>query len=182
MPTASTIARSDLNAFLRLKHGDPHAILAAHHVEGGIVIRAFRPDAAQIEVLIGRKKPSLMSRTHEAGLFEVLIPDLSEIPSYRLRVRYPGGNEFTLRDPYSYLPTLGDLDLHLFAEGKHLSIYEKLGAHLRKIDNVSGVSFSVWAPAAEGVSVVGDFNGWDGRLHQMRRIGVSGVWELLFPS
>jgi len=180
--TSPTVGRAELNAFLRLKHGDPHAILGAHHFNGGIIIRAFRPDAEQIEVLIGRKKPLVMNRTHAAGLFEILIPDLTEIPAYRFRVRYPSGNEFTLRDPYSFLPTLGDLDLHLFNEGKHLSVYEKLGAHVRKLRSVSGVSFAVWAPAAEGLSVVGDFNGWDGRLHQMRRIGVSGVWELFVPD
>ncbi|HXM36642.1 MAG TPA: 1,4-alpha-glucan branching enzyme, partial [Pyrinomonadaceae bacterium] len=180
--TSPTVARAELNAFLRLKHGDPHAILGAHHFNGGIVIRAFRPDAEKIEVLIGRKKPQSMTRTHPAGLFEILIPELADIPSYRFRVHYPNENVFTLRDPYSFLPTLGDLDLHLFAEGKHLSVYEKLGAHVRQPGGVSGVSFAVWAPRAEGVSVVGDFNGWDGRLYQMRRIGGSGVWELFIPD
>jgi len=180
--TAPTVARAELNAFLRLKHGDPHAILGAHHFNGGVVIRAFRPDAEKIEVLSGRKQPLPMTMTHPAGLFEILLPDLAEIPTYRFRVYYAKDRVFTLRDPYSYLPTLGDLDLHLFAEGKHESIYEKLGAHVLKLGSIRGVSFAVWAPTAEGVSVVGDFNGWDGRLHQMRRIGVSGVWELFVPD
>src|SRR6266436_5394607 len=127
--TGPTVARAELNAFLRLKHGDPHAILGAHHFNGAIVIRAFRPAAEKIEVLIGRKKPRVMTMTHPAGLFEILIPDLAEIPSYRFRVHYANGNVFSLRDPYSFLPMLGDLDLHLFAEGKHLSVYEKLGSH-----------------------------------------------------
>src|SRR5450432_4077922 len=115
--TTPTVARAELNAFLRLKHGDPHTILGAHYFNGGIVIRAFRPDAENIEVLIGRKKPQLMTITHPAGLFEILLPDLGDIPAYRFRVYYPNEGVFTLRDPYSFLPTLGDLDLHLFAEG-----------------------------------------------------------------
>jgi 1,4-alpha-glucan branching enzyme len=182
LPNTPTVARAELNAFLRLKHGDPHAILGAHYFNGGVIFRAFRPDAEKIEVLIGRKKPRSLAMTHPAGLFELLIPELAEIPSYRLRVYYPNNNVFTLRDPYSFLPTLGDLDLHLFAEGKHEAIYDKLGAHVRKLGSVSGTSFAVWAPAAEGLSVVGDFNGWDGRLHQMRRLGQSGVWELFVPD
>src|ERR1700730_4513078 len=180
--TAPTVARAELNAFLRLKHGDPHAILGAHHLNGGVVIRAFRPDAEEIEVLIGRKKAQSMTRTHASGLFEILIPDLAEIPSYRFRVHYPNEKVFTLRDPYSFLPTLGDLDLHLFAEGKHEAIYQKLGAHVLKQGGVNGVSYAVWAPGAEGLSVLGDCNGWDGRLNQMRRIGASGVWELFIPD
>lgn len=179
--THPTIEPAELKAFLRLKHGDPHRILGAHHFDGRIIIRAFRPEAEKVEVLIGTK-PLSMTRTHDAGLFEVRVPDSTEIPLYRLKVFYPGNKVFTLRDPYSFLPTLGDLDLHLFNEGKHEVIYEKLGAHVHKFDRVSGVSFSVWAPGAEGVSVVGDFTGWDGRLHQMRRLGESGVWELFVPD
>jgi 1,4-alpha-glucan branching enzyme len=97
-------------------------------------------------------------------------------------VHYPGGNVFTLRDPYAFMPTLGSFDEHLFGEGRHWRLYEKLGAHGRNLGGVSGVSFAVWAPQAEGVSVVGDFNNWDGRLHQMRRLGVSGVWEIFIPD
>jgi 1,4-alpha-glucan branching enzyme len=113
-------------------------------------------------------------------LFETVILN-AEISSYKFKVYYPGGQSFTLRDPYSFPPTLGELDLHLFAEGRHESIYEKLGAHVRTIQRVKGVSFAVWAPQADGVSVVGDFNGWDGRLHMMRRLG-SGVWEIFIPD
>jgi 1,4-alpha-glucan branching enzyme len=177
-----TVDRSQLKAFLALKHGDPHTILGAHHFDSGVVFRAFRPDAERVEVLIGVKKSLPLTRTHEAGLFEILIPDLKEIPSYRFKVHYPDGNAFTLRDPYAFLPTVGELDLHLFGEGKHEAIYEKLGAHVRRIGRIAGVSFAVWAPQASSVSVVGDFNGWDGRLHQMRRLGSSGVWELFVPD
>jgi 1,4-alpha-glucan branching enzyme len=181
-PSAPAINRGELKALLNLKHRDPHSLLGAHQVEGGIVFRAFRPDAEQVELLIGRKKPLAMTRKHEAGLFEILIQELVEVPAYRFRVSYPGGHAVTLRDSYSFLPTLGDLDLHLFGESKHETIYEKLGAHVRKYGRVSGVSFAVWAPSAEGVSVVGDFNNWDGRLHQMRTLGASGIWELFIPD
>ena len=176
------IDRSSLRSFLQLKHGDPHTILGAHHFDGGIVIRAFRPNAEKVEVLIGRKKPQLMNRLHDAGLFELAIPAADKIPLYRVRVTYPVGITLDQHDAYSFLPTMGDLDLHLFGEGKHYRVYEKLGAHACKIGRVQGVAFAVWAPEAAGVSVVGDFNSWDGRLHQMRRLGGSGVWELFIPN
>ncbi len=177
-----TVNRAELNRLLALKHRDPHRLLGAHESNGGVIFRAFRPNATKVEVVIGKKRPQPLVKTHEAGVFETVLPDLSGIPPYLFRVHYADGNIFTLRDPYSFLPTLGDLDLHLFGEGKHETVYEKLGAHVRKYGRVSGVSFAVWAPNAEGVSVVGDFNGWDGRLHQMRMLGGSGVWELFIPD
>src|SRR6185295_1762222 len=99
-----------------------------------------------------------------------------------LIVHEPGGFVRTLRDPYSFPPTIGEIDLHLFGEGKHEQIYNKLGAHVTKIGAVKGVEFAVWAPHASGVSVVGDFNNWDGRIHQMRMLDGSGVWELFIPE
>ena len=194
-PVGSAMDRTELEAFLKLKHGNPHAILGPHRIVGGIVIRTFRPDAEKIELLSGKRKPQPLVRIHDAGLFETFIPDLTGIPaksptvqprrsagSYRLKISYPNDSLLIQRDPYAFPPTLGELDLHLFAEGKHEAIYEKLGAHVRKIGRISGVAFAVWAPSAAGVSVVGDFNGWDGRLHPMRRLGSSGVWELFIPD
>jgi 1,4-alpha-glucan branching enzyme len=174
--------RAELKSFLSLKHSNPHAILGAHQFGEATIIRVFRPDAEAIEVLIGTRKTRRMEKIHESGLFEILIDDLASLPSYRLRVHYPGDNIFVQRDAYAFPPTLGDLDLHLFGEGKHLQVYEKLGAHIYKFGRVRGFAFAVWAPGAAGVSVVGDFNGWDGRLHQMRRLGSSGVWELFIPD
>ncbi len=176
------VERSQLKAFLSLKHDNPHSLLGAHFVPGGVVVRAFRPEAEKIEVLIGNREPQSMNRIHEAGLFEIGVPGLTSIPQYRLKVHYPHDVTNVQRDAYAFLPTLGELDLHLFAEGKHNRIYEKLGAHVRKVGSTPGVSFAVWAPSAAGVSVVGDFNGWDGRLHQMRRLGGSGVWEIFIPE
>jgi 1,4-alpha-glucan branching enzyme len=173
---------SELHHLVTLRHSDPHRILGPHHSEDGVIIRAFRPEAESVEVIVGKKRPQPMSKMHAAGVFEILLRDLTQVPSYRFKVHEPGANVVTLRDPYSLSPTLGDLDLHLFAEGRHEAIYEKLGAHVRKVGSVSGVSFAVWAPYAEGVSVVGNFNGWNGQLHQMRMLGRSGVWELFIPD
>ena len=96
--------------------------------------------------------------------------------------RIPDGLHVELDDPYSFLPTLGELDVHLASEGSHEQLYEKLGAHVREVDGVRGTAFAVWAPNARSVSVVGDFNSWDGRLHQMRTLGASGIWELFLPG
>ena len=93
-----------------------------------------------------------------------------------------GGDAVTIADPYAFPPTLGELDLHLISEGRHELLYEQLGAHAREIDGVAGSSFAVWAPDARSVSVVGDFDGWDGRLHMMRSLGASGVWEIFIPG
>jgi 1,4-alpha-glucan branching enzyme len=179
--TPPTIGPAELKSFLALKHANPDAILGAHAVEGGVVIRAFRPGAEKVEVLIGKKDPLLMQMIHEAGLFEATIPGVT-IPSYRLKIHYSQESVFLQYDAYAFPATLGDLDLHLLGEGRHESVYEKLGAHLRKFARISGVAFAVWAPGAAAVSVVGDFNAWDGRMHQMRRLGNSGVWELFIPD
>lgn len=176
------IEPSELRRFLELKSHDPHHILGAHPFERGLTIRAFRPNAEKVEVVIERKRPQPLQQIHPSGMFEIHIPGLAEVPNYRFRVHYPGDNIFVQDDPYRFLPTLGELDLHLFGEGKHEAIYHKLGAHVRQMGDEKGVGFAVWAPHAEGVSVVGDFNGWDGRLHQMRRLGSSGVWELFIPE
>ena len=116
------------------------------------------------------------------GIFEVLIEDREEVFPYKLRVQYPDGTVATIHDPYSFLPTVGELDQLLWNQGRHERIYEKLGAHACEIEGVSGVAFAVWAPNARGVSVVGDFNDWDGRLDMMRVLGSSGIWEMFAPE
>ena len=123
-----------------------------------------------------------MDRIDRAGLFEIEVPRLKKVPAYKLRIHRANGDIKIIRDPYSFPPTLGEIDLHLFAEGKHEQIYNKLGAHPTKLGAVKGVAFAVWAPQASGVSVVGDFNNWDGRVHQMRMLHASGVWELFIPE
>jgi 1,4-alpha-glucan branching enzyme len=177
-----SVSRTELSRLLALLSPDPHAILGAHLSAGGVVVRAFRPEAERVEVVVEGESPRPMVKVHAAGLFELLIEGRTQLFPYLLRVSYPDGNVFTLRDPYAFLPTLGTFDEHLFGEGRHWRLYEKLGAHVRNLGGVRGVSFAVWAPEADGVSVVGDFNHWDGRLHQMRRLGVSGVWEIFVPD
>lgn len=147
-----------------------------------MVVRALVSGAescAVIDLADGEAKP--MTRLAPQGLFEVFIPKRSEVFRYQLRVTHRGEiRQFF--DPYAFLPTLSDQDLFLFNEGNEHRIYEKLGAHLRTIDGVPGVSFAVWAPAAARVSLVGNFNSWDGRYHPMRPLGASGVWELFVPG
>jgi 1,4-alpha-glucan branching enzyme len=176
------IAEADVERLLALVHPDPHAILGAHPTPEGVVVRAFRPNAERIDLLLEGEPPRAMSSIDGRGLFEVVVPERHEVFPYRIAVTYPDGKQFVLREPYGYLPTVGDLDLHLWGEERHDRMYEKLGAHARELDGVSGVSFAVWAPHARGVSVVGEFNGWDGRLHMMRRLGDFGIWEIFIPD
>ena len=158
---------------------DPHGFLGAHATQGGVVVRAYRPDAESVRVLpMGVE----LTQADGSGVFEGVVEGASLPLDYELEVRYPAGDTYVLRDPYAFLPTVGELDLHLAAEGRHEQLYRLLGAHVREIDGVAGVSFAVWAPNASSVSVVGDFNGWDGRLHPMRTLGGSGIWELFVPG
>jgi len=161
---------------------DPHHLLGAHPHDGGVVVRAWRPEAQAVVAKPENAPPVELELRHPAGLFEGVVPDADAPLSYELEVSYPDGNTFTLRDPYAFPPTLGELDLHLAGEGRHERIYERLGAHLRDAEGVTGTAFAVWAPNAAAVSVVGDFNGWDGRLNPMRSLGASGIWELFVPG
>src|SRR5919197_3414249 len=158
---------------------NPHSVLGAHEADGGVVVRAYRPEAQAVRVQPAGVEAELKD---PAGLWEALLPKAKLPLSYELEVEYPDGNTFTVRDPYSFLPTLGELDLHLALEGSHEELYERLGAHVREVDGVTGTAFAVWAPSARSVSVVGDFNSWDGRLHPMRSLGSSGIWELYIPG
>ena len=158
---------------------DPHRILGAHEADGGVVVRAYRPEAKTVRVQPAGVQAELKD---PAGLWEALLPKAKLPLEYELEVEYADGNTFTIRDPYSFLPTLGELDIHLVMEGRHEELYERLGAHVREIDGVTGTAFAVWAPNARSVSVVGDFNSWDGRLHPMRSLGSSGIWELFIPG
>ena len=160
---------------------DPHAVLGMHTEKSGIVVRVYDPAAES--VLIQTEKQTLpMRKTAPEGLFEVRFPRLKKHFNYWVEKHFPDGSSFVSEDPYHFLPGLGEMDLYLFNEGEHHRIYDVLGAHVRKMGDVSGVLFAVWAPNARRVSVVGDFNCWDGRRHMMRRLGSSGVWELFIPS
>jgi 1,4-alpha-glucan branching enzyme len=176
------IPRTEIERLLRLQHSDPHSILGAHPGPDGVTIRAFQPGAQQVSVVDNGAQTRRMAQSDEAGMFEILIKDRNEVFPYKLRVQYPNGVVVTVHDPYSFLPTVGELDQHLWNEGRHERIFEKLGAHVREMKGISGVAFAVWAPNAHGVSVVGDFNGWDGRLDMMRSLGSSGIWEIFVPD
>jgi 1,4-alpha-glucan branching enzyme len=158
---------------------NPHGVLGAHESNGGVVVRAYRPDARAVRVQPAGVDAELKD---PAGLWEALLPKAKLPLEYELEVEYADGNTFTLRDPYAFLPTLGDFDLHLIGEGRLDQLYSKLGAQVTEIDGVTGTAFAVWAPNAKSVSVVGDFNSWDGRLHPMRSLGGSGIWELFVPD
>ncbi|MER7901019.1 1,4-alpha-glucan branching enzyme [Streptomyces sp. NPDC096046] len=159
-------------------HHDPHSVLGAHPVPGGIAFRAFRPYALSVTVVAGELRAEL--HPDGEGFFSGLLP-LREVPAYRLVVEYEG-TVLETEDAYRFLPTLGDLDLHLIGEGRHEELWTVLGAHPMTHEGVTGTRFAVWAPNARGVRVAGTFNFWDGTGHVMRSLGSSGVWELFLPD
>jgi 1,4-alpha-glucan branching enzyme len=177
--TTASIGKSDIARLVRGEHHEPHRVLGPHPQDGQVVIRAWRPDAIAVAALVGADRVEL-DRVHPAGLFEGAVAR-SRVPTYQLEVSYQSGT-YTLDDPYRFLPTIGEIDLHLFGEGRHERLWQKLGAHQLELDGVTGTGFAVWAPNARAVRVVGDFNRWDGRLHPMRSLGPSGVWELFVPG
>ena len=171
-----------IDAIAGARHSDPFSVLGPHLIERGLCIRAMLPRAEHVSVTRARAEPVRMERRHRAGVFEVMLDGVRDVPDYRLRSTYPDGHTVEIDDPYRYGRVLGDYDLYLFGEGKHTRIYEKLGAHPMRIGQADGVHFAVWAPNAQRVSVVGDFNDWDGRVHPMRSLGSSGVWEVFLPA
>ncbi|MGD0615273.1 MAG: alpha-amylase family glycosyl hydrolase, partial [Verrucomicrobiota bacterium] len=181
------LTQKEVRSLVETQHRSPHELLGMHPLgdSSGLVVRALVPNAASVEVQPAheKNKPGLkLNRMHESGLFEAIIPSPQGVYAYDLVVTDRAGNVRRGRDPYSFLPTLGESDLYLFGKGDERRIYEKLGAQLRTIDGVPGASFAVWAPNARRVSVVGDFNNWDGRCHAMRTLGASGVWEIFVPG
>ena len=174
----------EVNALVAGLHPDPFRILGPHRVGNELAIRVFRPDAKEVAVVVQGKAPKRVpaERLSREGFFEAILPETNRDISYQLHLTGSDGSTAVVYDPYAYGTIMGDIDLHLFSEGNHLQIYEKFGAHLRKIGEVEGVYFAVWAPNAQEVSVVGDFNGWDPRTNPMRRLVTSGVWELFMPG
>nr|WP_106479080.1 1,4-alpha-glucan branching protein GlgB [Phytohalomonas tamaricis] len=166
-------------ALVKGTHPDPFAVLGLHDSPSGVMVRTFMPGAQHVEV-VARNGGGLLgelSCEHPEGVFSGSI---SERVPYLLRVHWPSGIHET-EDPYAFGPLLGELDLHLISEGRHFKLAEALGAHVMSCAGVKGVRFAVWAPNARRVSVVGDFNNWDGRRHPMRLRGGIGVWELFIP-
>ncbi len=184
--TETSAPLDELGQILRAEHGDPFHILGIHLVEWqgkpAAAVRAFLPRTNNAWVVRGPSADEAvpMRRIHADGFFEAVFPHDQAIFPYRLRTDYGGIHEF--EDPYRFPPVLTDFDLYLLGEGTHYKTYEKLGAHLTEIAGVRGVSFAVWAPNAKRVSVVGNFNQWDGREHPMRVRGATGVWEIFLPG
>lgn len=180
---ANPLGTADTDELVRIlagTHHDPHHFLGAHPEPGGTtLIRVLRPDARAVTVLCDGERHPLAAR-EPAGFFEGRVRQATP-GRYRLEVAYDTGH-YETEDPYRFLPTLGELDLHLIGEGRHERLWEVLGSHLRDVDGVPGASFAVWAPNARGVRVLGDFSFWDGRTHPMRSLGSSGIWELFVPG
>ncbi|NPD67380.1 1,4-alpha-glucan branching protein GlgB [Lichenicola cladoniae] len=173
-----------VDSFVRARHGDPFSLLGPHPVAGGFAIRAFLPDAGRVDVVdaVTGTVRGTLARIHADGLWSGTVE--TDLP-YLLRSFVPdgmGGETIQeTEDPYAFPVQLGDLDIYLISEGRHRDLAQVLGAHVLAVDGVSGTRFAVWAPNAQRVSVVGSFNGWDGRRHPMRVRGQSGVWELFVP-
>ncbi len=162
---------------------NPHALLGQHLIDNEMVVRVFNPHSRSITV---RDLHSLdtfaLTRIDERGLFEGHIKERQQPFAYELIHTTHENHTYSVIDPYAFWPTVADYDLYLFNQGNHHRIYEKLGCHLCEVNGVYGAAFAVWAPSARGVSVVGSFNQWDGRVHPMRLIGSAGVWELFIPG
>ena len=180
-----------IGALLEGRHENPFELLGPHPLKSvngqALAVRAFLPNSDKAWVVHGEGQDRVqpMRCIHPAGLFEAICPADTNLPlhrHYQLRVEDRRGKIVTTHDPYSFNPWLTDYDLYLFGEGRHWDSYRKMGAHLRTVDGVSGVNFAVWAPNARGVSVVGDFNEWDGRCHPLKKHVPSGVWELFVPG
>jgi len=188
-----TLNTATIQSLLIARHGDPFGVLGPHRIGEVDVVRALLPSALSVEVLSIDDEPrslGTLTRIHDDGLFEGSVGALLEAasggPTYRLRVTWPAADGTTtvqdVDDPYAFGPLLGELDLHLIAEGRHHELADALGGRIATLQGVAGARFAVWAPNAQRVSLVGDFNGWDGRRHVMRRRIEAGVWELFVPG
>lgn len=178
----------DIFQIVNGEHYDPHRVLGMHVIEldgeTAVGVRAFLPDAQKITVIDmkNKKKQYPMTKIHEDGFFEVLLWDRKEWFRYMLEYTNNSGITWQSYDPYSFLPTISEYDRYLFGAGNHYEIYDKMGGRLITHGGTRGAAFTVWAPSAKSVSVIGNFNQWDSRRHPMRRLGGSGVWELFIPG
>ncbi|MDO7868382.1 1,4-alpha-glucan branching protein GlgB [Nocardioides jiangxiensis] len=174
----STALHAEVDALVSGHHDDPHRLLGVHVTDDGAVVRALKPLAASVTLVAGDLRVPL-AHVH-AGVWEAALD--VPVEDYRLEVVWSGSQPQLVDDPWRHWPTVGDLDLHLVAEGRHERLWEVLGARQVTSGGASGTAFAVWAPGARGVRVTGDFNGWSGAEHPMRRLGGSGVWELFVPG
>ena len=179
MATSSVLSRGTIDAVVRGCHGNPFAVLGMHEANGEVMLRAFVPGADVVDAVTRDGHPlGSLKRRHAAGFFEGVLPARA---GYLLRASNAQG-QWTVDDAYAYGPVLGPLDVWLLGEGTHARLPDRLGAHVIEHEGAAGAHFAVWAPNARRVSVVGDFNGWDGRRHVMRKLGGGGVWEIFIPG
>ncbi len=173
-----------IKAIIEAEYGDTFAIFGMHEdgPNGTLVVRTFQPEADAVAVIVAATGETIaeLGKIHPEGLFAGGLGVKQRFP-YRLRIGR-GGATWEIHDPYSFMPVLGEMDLYLWGEGKHLQAYDKLGAHPLELGGVQGVAFAVWAPNASRVAVVGDFNRWDGRCHPMRLRRGAGIWEIFIPG
>jgi 1,4-alpha-glucan branching enzyme len=187
-PTVQPVQPGQLELLVHGSHGNPHEILGLHPHDGGLTLRALRPYAREVVAVLPDGSRTALVHEYD-GVFAGVVPG-TEASDYRLDVTYDRDDGTTVTypsdDPYRFLPTLGDVDLHLIGEGRHEQLWTVLGAHVRRypgqMGEVTGTSFAVWAPHARGIRLVGDFNHWDGQGHPMRSLGSTGVWELFVPG
>jgi 1,4-alpha-glucan branching enzyme len=181
---ASLLPDDDFYPLVEARHYDPFRILGIREEGGKAVARVLRPDAASVRIVPEGKKAKghELKRVDDAGLFEGELKGWKVGDGYAVEFTSHAGTSWRSRDPYSFDRILGETDIYLFSEGTHYEVHKRLGAHIMVVDGVPGVHFSVWAPSAQRVSVVGDFNNWDGRVHQMRKLIPSGVWEIFLPG
>ena len=178
---ASQLNKATLNALAGGRHGNPFSLFGIHKEGGRRIVRTLQPQAESVALLVdGFSKALAMERVHPAGIFEIEIPARKRL--YRLRLTAPDGNTWDIEDAYRFPSMLGDLDLYLMGQGSHRDIFRKLGAHPTRLLGVSGTFFAVWAPNASRISVIGEFNDWDGRRHVMRLHPGNGLWEIFIPG
>lgn len=180
--SSTTLSPETIDAVTKGYHGAPFDVLGPHQAGKSVLVRALLPTAAELTLVTNTGERVPMTQRHPDGLFEATTPGRLPTFTYQLEAVFGDGSVWLYEDPYRFSAALTDFDAHLLAEGTHLRMYERLGAHLVEVDGVKGVRFAVWAPNAVRVSVVGDFNQWDGRRHVMRFHSGNGIWELFIPG
>ncbi len=177
----TSLNKATLNALAGGRYGNPFSLYGVHKENGQRIVRTFQPRAESVDLMFDKGVDGLrMQRVHESGIFEIPMP--ARRRRYRFRLNFHDGSSRIIEDPYRFPSVLGDLDLYLIGQGSHRDIFKKLGGHPVRLSGIDGTSFAVWAPNASRVSVIGEFNDWDGRCHVMRLHPGNGIWEIFIPG